>query len=83
MSDITERVVTFEQVRDAVAESLGIEPKDITPRSSFVALGADSMDLAQLMIDLEDSLGIEIPDDDVPKLVTVQNVLDYVNPRSH
>lgn len=79
-----QRVLTFGEVRQAVADSLGLDPAEIKPESSFVALGADSMDRAQLIVDLEEALGMEIPDDDANKFVTVQDVLAYGNdPRSH
>lgn len=73
----------LEKVRSAIAESLGIELKEVTPESSFVSLGADSLERAQLMIEIEEVLGIEIPDDDFLKLQTVANVVAYANTRSH
>jgi len=83
-TDCANRLLTFEQVRDAIAESLGIDPSEILLASSFVSLDADSMDKAQLILDLEDALKVEMPDDDAQKFVTVQDVLNYVNdPRSH
>jgi len=76
-----ERVLSFEQVRDAVAESLGIDESEVSLSSSFVSLGADSMDRVQLILDLEEALGLEIPEDDSRKFVTVEDVLKYVNQR--
>ena len=80
-----ERVlITFEQVRAAVAESLGKDVAEVLPTSSFVSLDADSMDKAQLILDLEEALKVELPDDDAGKFVTVQDLVKYCNdPRSH
>ena len=77
-------MTTIERVRSAVAESLGLAPDDIYSNSRLRELG-DSMDIAQLVIDLEDDFSTEIPDDDLHHLYTVQDVLNYLNddPRSH
>lgn len=73
-------VTNFERVRDVVAESLGVEPKSVHLTSSFRGnLGADSMDLSELVLDLEETFGIEIPDDDLPKFVTVEDAVEYVD----
>jgi acyl carrier protein len=79
----TKTLITFEQVQAAVAESLGMEPEDVTINDSFVSLGADSMDTAQLIVDLEEALGVELPDDDMQKFMTVKGLIEYANdPRS-
>lgn len=72
-------VTTFEKVRAVVAESLGLELKAVRPTSSFRGdLGADSMDLAELILDLEETFGIEVPDDDLSTFLTVQDAVDRV-----
>lgn len=68
-------VTTVEKVRAVVAESLGLELKAVHLTSSFRGLGADSMDLAELVLDLEETFGIEVPDDDLPKFLTVEDAV--------
>ena len=72
--------MNIDKVRVLMAEELGIPVDDILPDSPLIELG-DSLDIAALMIDLETELGIEIPDDDLQNICTVQNLVDYVNSR--
>jgi acyl carrier protein len=68
-----------EKVKKIIAEQLGVEEEDITPDSSFVEdLGADSLDTVELVMAFEEEFGIEIPDEDAEKILTVQNVVDYI-----
>ena len=68
-----------EKVKKIIAEQLGVEEEDITPDSSFVEdLGADSLDTIELVMAFEEEFGIEIPDEDAEKILTVQNVVDYI-----
>jgi acyl carrier protein len=71
----------FEKVLNVLWES-GIDTEGVTPRSSLVSLDIDSMDRAQLMLDLEEAFQVEIMDDDVWKLTTIQDVINYVDKRS-
>ena len=77
-------MTTLDLVRSAVAESLGIPCEDVESSSRLRDLG-DSMDIAQLVLDLEDDFTTEITDDKLHHLYTVQDVLNYLNddPRSH
>ena len=69
----------LEQVKGALAEKLGIEESDITEEASFEEdLGADSLDLVEVVMDLEDQFGLKIPDDDARGLTTVGKAIDYV-----
>jgi acyl carrier protein len=62
-----------------IVEQLGIEASEIKPASSFVDdLGADSLDRVELVMALEEAFGVEIPDDQAEKIVTVQDAIDYV-----
>jgi len=70
------------QVQKTVSEYLNVPLEDVRPESSFVDLGADSMDRLDLLLGLEEALNIDIPDDDAKHLMTVQSVVDYVNQRS-
>jgi acyl carrier protein len=68
-----------EKVKKIIAEQLGVEEEDITPDSSFVEdLGADSLDTVELVMAFEEEFSIEIPDEDAEKILTVQNVVDYI-----
>ena len=70
----------LEQIKKMVAETLGVEESQITEKSSFKDdLGADSLDLFELTMALEDEYGIEIPSEDLEKIVTVGDVVEYVN----
>ena len=68
-----------DKVKQIIVDQLGIEAGDVTPASSFVDdLGADSLDRVELIMALEETFGIEIPDDDAEKIVTVQNAVHYI-----
>ena len=67
----------LEQIKKMVADNLGVEESKITENASFKDdLGADSLDLTMA---LEDEYGIEIPSEDLEKIVTVGDVVEYVN----
>lgn len=68
-----------QQVKKVVAEQLSINEADIKNESAFIAdLGADSLDTVELVMALEDSFGIEIPDDQQEKIQTVQDAIDFI-----
>jgi len=68
-----------DKVKQIIVDQLGVDAADVTPASSFVDdLGADSLDRVELIMALEETFGIEIPDDDAEKIVTVQNAVDYI-----
>ena len=74
----------FEKVRKIIAEQLGVEEDDIKPDTSFVEdLNADSLDLVELIMTLEEEFGqggqgFEISDEDAEKIVTVQDAVSYI-----
>ncbi|MDY0323051.1 MAG: acyl carrier protein [Candidatus Carbobacillus sp.] len=69
----------FEQIRDLIADRLGVDVDKVTPEASFKDdLGADSLDLVELVMELEDEFDLEISDEDAEKINTVQDVLDYI-----
>lgn len=69
----------FEKVRDLVAEQLGINVSDIRPESNFKEdLKADSLDLFELVMSLEDECSVTIPSEELEKILTVQDVVDYI-----
>lgn len=70
----------FEKVRDIIAEQLGLDPEEITMESSFIDdLGADSLDIVELIMALEEEFDIEIPDEDAEKIKTVGDVVEYLS----
>ena len=71
---------TFDKVKDIIIDKLGVEEEKITADASFVDdLGADSLDTVELIMQLEEEFGIEIPDDDAEKITTVQAAIDYLD----
>jgi acyl carrier protein len=75
-----EEGMIFEKVRDIIAEQLGIDPEEITMESSFIDdLGADSLDIVELIMALEEEFDIEIPDEDAEKIKTVGDVVEYLS----
>jgi len=69
----------FEKIREIIAEKLSIKEDDVTMESSFVDdLNADSLDLVELMMALEDELETEIPDEEAEKFKTVGDVVNYL-----
>ncbi len=66
-----------------IAEKLGIEEDEIKPEASFVDdLGADSLDIVELVMELEEEYGIEIPDEDAEKIKTVQDAINYIKDKT-
>ena len=69
----------FEEIKTIVAENLGVEEDSITMESSFKDdLGADSLDLFELVMALEDEYSVEIPAEDLQNLATVGDVMKYL-----
>lgn len=70
----------FEQLRKIIAAQLNVDEEKVTPQSNFKEdLNADSLDLFELIMSLEDEYSIEIPAEDLEQLLTVQDVLDYLH----
>jgi acyl carrier protein len=70
---------TFEQLKKLIVELLEVDEADVIPEASFVDdLAADSLDFVELITAVEDTFGIEIPDEDAEKLVTVQGAVEYI-----
>jgi acyl carrier protein len=72
-------VSTFEQVKKIVVEQLGVEPDEVQMPSTFVDdLGADSLDIVELIMAFEEEFNIEIPDEKAEKIKTVEDVVKYI-----
>ncbi len=71
----------FEKVKEVIVDELGIEDEEkITMETTFIDdLGADSLDVVELIIALEEEFGIEIPETEAEKVVTVGDVVDYIS----
>jgi acyl carrier protein len=68
-----------EKVKQIIVDQLGVEAEDVTPAASFVDdLGADSLDRVELIMALEETFGVEIPDEDAEKISTVKDAVDYI-----
>ena len=69
----------LEKLKHVIVEQLGVEESEITLESSFIEdLGADSLDVVELIMALEEEFGIEIPDEDAEKILTVGDALNYI-----
>lgn len=66
------------RVIEIVAEQLGVEQEKITRDTSFVDLGADSLDLVEVVMELEEEFDIDIPDDAADKIQTVGEAIDFI-----
>lgn len=72
-----------EKVKQVIVEQLGVDESEVTPTASFIDdLGADSLDTVELVMALEESFGIEIPDEDAEKIVTVRDATSYIETHS-
>lgn len=73
----------FEKVKSVVVEQLGVDEADVTMEASFVDdLGADSLDIVELIMGLETEFDIEIPDEDAEKISTVGDAVNYIKERA-
>ena len=73
---------TVRRVKDLIADSLGVKAAEVVPAASFIDdLGADSLDIVELVMTLEETFDIEIPDDDAEKMQTIADAIDYLKER--
>jgi acyl carrier protein len=67
------------KVKDIIVDQLGVDPEKVKPEASFIDdLGADSLDIVELVMAMEEEFNLEIPDEDAEKLKTVQDVASYL-----
>lgn len=68
-----------ERIKSIIVEQLGVSLEEVTPDASFIEdLGADSLDIVELIMALEEEYDMEIPDEDAEKIQSVQDVINYV-----
>ena len=73
-------MATFDKVRDIAVDQLGVEDDDVNIDYTFIDdLGADSLDIVELIMAFEEEFGIEIPDEAAEKIKTVQDVVSYID----
>jgi acyl carrier protein len=71
-----------EKVKKMIVEQLGVSDAEVTPEKKFIDdLGADSLDIVELIMAFEDEYGIEIPDEDAEKMETVGDAITYIEER--
>jgi len=76
-------VEILDRIKQIVADQLGIDEDQIVPEASFIDdLGADSLDIVELIMALEEEFDMEIPDEDAEKIKTVQDAIDYIKNHS-
>ena len=69
----------FGKVRKMVATQLGKPEEEVSPEASFIEdLGADSLDLVELVMAMEDEFGLEVSDEDAERMITVQDAINYI-----
>ncbi len=72
-----------QRVADIIAEQLGVSKEEVVPEASFIDdLGADSLDIVELVMAMEEEFDIEIPDDDAEKIQTIGDAVAYVRARA-
>jgi acyl carrier protein len=70
---------TFERLKKIIVEQLGVEEDDVTPEAAFVEdLNADSLDLVELIMSLEEEFGMEISDEDAEKIQKVSDAVEFI-----
>ncbi|HIW11852.1 MAG TPA: acyl carrier protein [Candidatus Salinicoccus stercoripullorum] len=73
-------MANFDKVKDIIVDKLGIDEEKVTQEASFKDdLGADSLDIAELVMELEDEFEMEIPDEEAEKINTVGDALNYID----
>ena len=71
--------VTFDSVRDIIVDTLSCDAEDVKPETNLIEdLEADSLEIVELSMALQESLGVGIEDEDLEKIHTVQDILDYI-----
>ncbi|MBC5794087.1 acyl carrier protein [Sphaerospermopsis sp. LEGE 00249] len=76
---MSETKTTFDRVKKVIVDQLEVDEEKVVPNASFTDdLGADSLDIVELVMAFEEEFDIEIPDEAAEKILTVQEVVDYI-----
>ena len=71
--------MTFDRLKKIIVEQLGVDEEEVTPQASFVEdLNADSLDLVELIMSLEEEFGMEISDEDAEKIQKVSDAVEFI-----
>ncbi len=71
-----------DKIKDLIVEQLGVSAAEVVPEASFIDdLGADSLDIVELVMAIEEEFGLEIPDDDAEKIQTIGDAVGYIKDR--
>jgi acyl carrier protein len=80
---VADKEQVFDKVKEIIVDQLGVEEDQVTMEASFIEdLGADSLDIVELIMALEEEFGLEIPDDEAEKISTVSDAVDYIRENS-
>ena len=73
-----------ERVKEIIVEQLGVNEDEVIPEASFIDdLGADSLDIVELVMAMEEEFDMEIPDEDAEKIQTIQDAINYIKAKGH
>jgi len=77
------KILVFEKVKEIIVDQLGVEESEVTMEASFIDdLGADSLDIVELIMALEEEFDLEIPDKEAEKITTVGDAVEYIKAHS-
>jgi acyl carrier protein len=80
---VVDRAQALSEIQAILVEQLGVDASEVVETASFSEdLNADSLDLVEMIMEMEDKFGVKIPDEEAEKIVTVGNAVDYVIARS-
>ena len=72
-----------DKIREMIVEQLGVSAEEVVPEASFIDdLGADSLDIVELVMAIEEEYSLEIPDEDAERMQTIQDAITYVEERT-
>ena len=76
---MADKAKTIDKVKDIIAKQLSVKPEEIKNDSNIAEeLGADSLDLVEILMSLEDEFGISIPDEAIPQIKTVDDIVNFI-----
>lgn len=77
---MADKKTTFDKVQEIIAEKLSLKKEDVKNESNIAEdLGADSLDLVEILMALEDTFGVSIPDEAIPEIKTIKDLVDFID----